>query len=287
MEKFNFKNIDAETLHVEADLEEVFSAVRSRLVALGGKIKKSSLKEGILDAAWRYGVNFFGLHVTVQFRAIGDSKIELHFSGGFKDAFDTTGAGREKAIAVMNDVMEHATPPEPIIKSVGNNAANLKSLSNAKFLKWFLLLNGSLVLTLIWTGPGALVIPVLGFGGALFSLVFAKWLAKKAHDIKTVDPLAPTSKVEEQLHAIVANLAQRAGLPNTPEIGIYESPDMNAFATGINPGNALVAFSTGLLETMDHDQIQAVAAHEIAHVANRDMLGIVLLQGVTNSIEER
>lgn len=160
----------------------------------------------------------------------------------------------------------------------------MQSLSNAKFLRWFLLLNGGLVITLLWTGRGAFLIPFVGFIGALLSLVFAKWLARKAHNIKVINPAAPASDQEQQLHAIVADLAQRANLPVTPEVGIYVSEDMNAFATGATTSSALVAFSTGLLAKMDHEQIQAVAAHEIAHIANKDMLGIVLLQGVINSI---
>ncbi|HAW61428.1 MAG TPA: protease HtpX [Pseudomonas sp.] len=162
--------------------------------------------------------------------------------------------------------------------------AALKSLSNAKFLKWFLLLNGALALGLLWTGPGALLVPLLGFAGALLSLVFAKWLAKRAHDIRVIDPNNPKTSEERQLHTMVADLVARAGLEDMPEVGIYDSPDMNAFATGMKPSNALIAFSSGLLNNMEYDQIQAVAAHEIAHIANRDMLGIVLLQGVINSI---
>lgn len=163
-------------------------------------------------------------------------------------------------------------------------AMGLKSLSNAKFLKWFFLLNGMLALGLIWTGPGMLMIPFFGFFGAILSLVFAKWLAKRAHNIKVIDPNNPASSEERQLFRTVADLAVRAGLKHVPEVGIYDSPDMNAFATGMKPSNALVAFSSGLLSNMERDQIQAVAAHEIAHIANRDMLGIVLLQGVINSI---
>lgn len=162
--------------------------------------------------------------------------------------------------------------------------SSLKSLSNSTFLKWFALLNGGLILTLLWTGPLAVWIPVFGFGGALLSLVFAKWLAKRAHQITLIDPSSPATEEQKALHAVVADLAQRAGLPKVPEVGVYESEDMNAFATGATPGSALVAFSSALLERMDQEQIKAVAAHEIAHIANKDMLGMVLLQGVINSI---
>ncbi|MGL5452647.1 MAG: M48 family metalloprotease [Aeromonas sp.] len=164
------------------------------------------------------------------------------------------------------------------------SAAQLKLLSNAKFLRWFLLLNIGLVVGLVWTGPGALVIPFLGFAGALFSLVFCKWLAKRAHGVKVIDSRNPGSNQEKQLYEMVAELATRAGLPAVPEVGIYDSPDINAFATGSTPSNALIAFSSSLLDRMDRQHIQAVAAHEIGHIANKDMLGVVLLQGIINSI---
>lgn len=105
MSKFNFEQVSDETLRVDADYGELFTEVKSKLESLGGKIKKDSASEGILEAAWRYGLNPFGLRVTAQFRTISDKTIELSFSGGFKDAFDTIGAGRKKATEVMNAVM--------------------------------------------------------------------------------------------------------------------------------------------------------------------------------------
>ena len=105
MSTLGFEQVGDETLRVDADYGEVFAEVKSKLEALGGKIKKDSADEGVLEAAWRYGVNPFGLRVTVQFRTVSDKTIELSFSGGFKDAFDTTGAGRKKATEVMNSVM--------------------------------------------------------------------------------------------------------------------------------------------------------------------------------------
>ena len=105
MSKFNFEQVSDETLRIDADYGELFTEVKSKLDNLGGKIKKDSANEGILEAAWRYGINPFGLRVTVNFRTVNDKTIELSFSGGFKDAFDTTGAGRKKATEVMNAVM--------------------------------------------------------------------------------------------------------------------------------------------------------------------------------------
>jgi len=163
-------------------------------------------------------------------------------------------------------------------------ATSLKALSNIKFLRWFLLLIAGLMIGLIWSGPMAFIVPILGFSGALVSLIFAKWLAKRAHHITVIDPAQPATDAEQQLVAMVTELAKRADLQQVPEIGVYESSDMNAFATGASPKSALIAFSSGLLERMDTDQVRAVAAHELAHIANQDMLGIVLLQGVINSI---
>ena len=160
----------------------------------------------------------------------------------------------------------------------------LQSLSNKRFLKWFFLVNAGIIIGLSWTGAIALLIPLLGFGGALISLVFAKWLALKAHGIAVIDPDKPGTDAAKQLLEMVTQLSERAGLQVVPEVGIYESPDMNAFATGSSPKSALVAFSSGLLDRMEPDQVRAVAAHEIAHIANQDMLGIVLLQGIVNSI---
>lgn len=105
MSKFNFEQVSDETLRTDADYGELFTEVKSKLENLGGKIKKDSTIEGILEAAWRYGINPFGLRVTVNLRTVNDKTIELSFYGGFKDAFDTTGAGRKKATEVMNAVM--------------------------------------------------------------------------------------------------------------------------------------------------------------------------------------
>lgn len=240
--------------------------------------KKYSETDGFIESSWRYGINPFGLRVSVQFNILDKNKMQVEFKGYFVDAIDLTGAANKKAMEVFNAVLN-----EESISDL-NKAINIKSLSNAKFLKWFLMLNGALVLGLIWTGPGAIIIPAVGFAGAFVSLFFSKWLAKRSHSIKLIDPQKNLTQEESQLYSIVSDLAKRANLKNAPEVGIYESKDMNAFATGANPDKALVAFSSALLEKMDFQQVEAVAAHEIAHIANRDMLGIVLLQGVINSI---
>lgn len=160
----------------------------------------------------------------------------------------------------------------------------LRGLSNKNFFwTWFVAVNVSLLAAVIFF-PFAVFFPFIGIGGAVLSLFLSRWLAKRAHGIVLIGPETFRSAAEEELYGVVTELSRRAGLPVVPEVGVYKSPDMNAFATGTNQSSSLVAFSTGLLEKMPPDQIRAVAAHEIAHIANRDMVAMVLIQGVINSI---
>lgn len=122
---------------------------------------------------------------------------------------------------------------------------------------------------------------VWGMGGAFISLALSRTMAKMALGVKTIDPTSPGEFAP--LVQMVAQLARSAGLPETPEVGVYQSPEVNAFATGPSKRRALVAFSTGLLNRMNRDEIEGVAGHEIAHIANGDMVTMTLLQGVINA----
>jgi len=121
---------------------------------------------------------------------------------------------------------------------------------------------------------------VFGFGGALISLALSKWMAKRATGARVIE--APANATERWLIDTVARQAQAAGI-GMPEVAIYEAPDMNAFATGMNRNKALVAVSTGLLNNMTQDEAEAVLAHEVSHVANGDMVTLALIQGVVNT----
>jgi heat shock protein HtpX len=123
---------------------------------------------------------------------------------------------------------------------------------------------------------------VLGFGGAFISLAMSKWIAKRSTGAQIIDPQKPGNEVEAWLVGIVRRQAEQAGI-GMPEVAIYDAPEMNAFATGMNRNNALVAVSTGLLRQMQRDEVEAVLGHEIAHVANGDMVTMALLQGVLNT----
>lgn len=124
---------------------------------------------------------------------------------------------------------------------------------------------------------------VFGMVGAFISLAISRKMAKWSYGIKPIDP-RQASGLELEVYDMVAQLAKQAGLPNTPEVGIYSDADPNAFATGPTKSRSLVAFSTGLLENMDSEQVRAVAAHEISHIANGDMVTMTLLTGVVNSL---
>ena len=123
---------------------------------------------------------------------------------------------------------------------------------------------------------------VFGMVGSMISLFMSKWMAKKTTGTELIDPNAPRNQAEAWLLNEVAQLSQRAGI-KMPEVGIFPSYQSNAFATGWNKNDALVAVSTGLLERMNKDELRAVLAHEIGHVANGDMVTLALIQGVVNA----
>ena len=121
---------------------------------------------------------------------------------------------------------------------------------------------------------------VFGFGGAFISLLISKWMAKRAYSIQIVEQ--PRNEMEHWLLTTVTRQAQQAGI-GMPEVGIYDSRDMNAFATGASRNSSLVAVSTGLMQQMTRDEAEAVLAHEVSHIANGDMVTMTLLQGVVNT----
>ena len=128
---------------------------------------------------------------------------------------------------------------------------------------------------------GLLVMAALfGFGGSLISLAMSKWMAKRAMGVKVIE--RPANADEEWLVSTVRALAGQAGI-GVPEVGVFDSPQPNAFATGARRDAALVAVSTGLLRGMNRSEVEAVLGHEITHVANGDMVTLTLIQGVVNT----
>lgn len=121
---------------------------------------------------------------------------------------------------------------------------------------------------------------VMGFGGSFISLAISKWMAKKSVGAQVIE--TPRTETERWLMGTVQRQALSAGI-KMPEVAIYESPDVNAFATGMSKNSALVAVSTGLLNQMTRDEAEAVLGHEVSHIANGDMVTLALIQGVVNT----
>jgi heat shock protein HtpX len=163
----------------------------------------------------------------------------------------------------------------------------------------FLLTNLAIVLTLSiilsvlgvgrYIGPdGGLNVQALaifcfvwGMGGAFISLQMSRFIAKRMTGVQLVDGHTGNAELD-WLHTTVARLTQQANLP-MPEVGVYESGEVNAFATGPSKSRSLVAVSSGLLRSMRHEEVEGVLAHEVAHIANGDMVTMTLLQGVINA----
>ena len=121
---------------------------------------------------------------------------------------------------------------------------------------------------------------VMGMGGSFISLAMSKWMAKRSTGAEVITQ--PRNSAEMWLLQTVERQARAAGI-GMPEVAIYDSPEPNAFATGMNKNSALVAVSTGLLRTMKQEEVEAVLGHEIGHVANGDMVTLTLIQGVVNT----
>ncbi|MCW8879527.1 MAG: protease HtpX [Kangiellaceae bacterium] len=121
---------------------------------------------------------------------------------------------------------------------------------------------------------------VFGFGGAFISLLLSKTIAKRSVGAQVI--AQPANATERWLVETVARHAQTVGV-GIPEVAVYQSPEMNAFATGASKNNSLIAVSTGLLQQMDRNEVEAVLAHEMSHIANGDMVTLTLIQGVVNT----
>ncbi len=121
---------------------------------------------------------------------------------------------------------------------------------------------------------------VFGMGGSFISLALSKWMAKKSMGVRLIE--SPQNPDEQWLLSTVEWQAREAGI-GMPEVGIFDSPEPNAFATGMSKNSSLVAVSSGLLQTMTRDEVEAVLGHEISHIANGDMVTLTLVQGVVNT----
>lgn len=147
----------------------------------------------------------------------------------------------------------------------------------------------SLILNLLFPKLGggiyglAVFCGVFGMVGAFISLAISRWVAKRAYNIQLINNNAKDYQARE-LYEMVVRLSRRAGLKTVPEVGIYSAQEPNAFATGPSKDKSLIAFSTGLLNSMNSEEIEAVTGHELTHITNGDMVTMTLLTGVANAL---
>ena len=159
------------------------------------------------------------------------------------------------------------------------------------FINIFIVLTASILGTVIVQALGIegewgwyiVFYSIIGFGGAFVSLALSRFFAKKFMKVRVIDPKTAGGE-ERELVNMVYQMASKARLPARPEVGIYESPQPNAFATGPSKRKSLVAVSRGLLNNMNKNELEGVIAHEVAHIANGDMVTMTLLQGLINTM---
>jgi heat shock protein HtpX len=148
----------------------------------------------------------------------------------------------------------------------------------------------SVVLNLLGLGPALtaqginytslmVICFVWGMAGSFISLWLSKWLAKRAYGVEVVSPTGQYGQMVQKVH----QFSKAAGISTMPEVGVYQSDEINAFATGYSKNSSLVAVSTGLLRMMDSDEAEGVLAHEVSHIANGDMVTMALVQGIVNA----
>jgi heat shock protein HtpX len=123
---------------------------------------------------------------------------------------------------------------------------------------------------------------LFGFGGSFISLMLSKFMAKRFYGVQIIDPETPDLQLRD-LVATVHQISRKAGLTVMPEVGIYEAPEINAFATGPSKNNAMVALSSGLFRALNKDEVEGVIGHEVTHIANGDMVTMTLIQGIVNT----
>lgn len=151
-----------------------------------------------------------------------------------------------------------------VMLSIVLNLLGIRPYMNAYGINY----QGLMIFCLVW-----------GMGGAFISLQLSKWIAKTTMGLEILSQTGPHSELVNTVYS----LSRKAGLPKMPEVAIYNSPEVNAFATGPSKSNSLVAVSTGLMSNMNRNEVEGVLAHEVAHIANGDMVTMTLIQGVMNA----
>ena len=158
-------------------------------------------------------------------------------------------------------------------------------------LNFFIIITASILATVIATAFGIkgewtfyiVFYSLIGFGGAFLTLFLSKWLAKKFMGVRIINPNT-SHDTERKILEMTWELSRKARLPKMPEVGIFETSNVNAFATGPSKRNSLVAVSTGALNALNTEELEGVLGHEVAHIANGDMVTMTLLMGLMNTM---
>lgn len=254
------------------------------IVANSGKIKMVDTDNGLISSVFTYGINLNGLKADISITPTDEKHGYIAVSAEFKNSADITGVADKKAAALADKISQaiQELNTSSQISDLHYLQTALTQVKQTSIMSWTIIVLIALCISAIPTGFGILLVPLIGLVGAIIGLPFSRWLVKRAHNVKVISQDNTEHSDYFWLHDMVSELAQKANIP-TPEIGIYESLDMNAFASGATPNSSVVAFSTALIEKMTTAEIEAIAAHEIGHIISNDMRGMAILTGLVSS----
>ncbi|WP_407533301.1 zinc metalloprotease HtpX [Acinetobacter baumannii] len=265
----------------QGNKSDVIDICKHLLIRNSGKISSIDLNEGIITCTFRYGINLNKIKVSLHCNQLSPNTGQITINAQFSDSAQIA---EEKAKELIDKINQQLLNPVSINNTYSNNdiLLGINQVKKTSILSWTIIVLIGLAISAIPTGLGIVLIPLVGLIGAVLGLPFSRWLAKRAHQVITIERHNNAHSEYFWLYDLVAELAQKANLP-MPEVGIYKSLDMNAFASGATPNSSIIAFSTGLLERMDIAEIEAVTAHEIGHIISNDMRGMALLSGLITS----
>lgn len=263
---------------------DIIQVCKRVIIANSGKIRSVDSSNGVMTCTFTYGANLNGLKMSLSFNQTESNYGQIFISAEFTNSADPTGIADKKASELAEKVSLQLHNPESFSSTYGISDVELglDQVKKTSILSWTAIVLIGLVISAIPTGFGIVLVPLVGLIGAIIGLPFSRWLAKRAHQVVTIERDNNAHHDYFWLYDLVAELAQKANTP-MPEVGVYESLDMNAFASGATPNSSVIAFSTALLEQMDIAEIQAVTAHEIGHIISNDMRGMALLSGLITS----
>ncbi len=263
---------------------DVIQVCKRVIVANSGKIRTVDSNNGVMTCTFTYGMNLHGLKMSLRFNQSEPNYGQIFITAKFTNSADFTGIADKKAGELAEEIHQQLKSPESFSSTYGISdvVLGLNQVKKTSILSWTIIVLIGLAISAIPTGFGIVLVPLVGLVGAIIGLPFSRWLAKRAHQVVTIERHNNAHHDYFWLYDLVAELVQKADIP-MPEVGIYESLDMNAFASGATPNSSVIAFSTALLEQMDIVEIQAVTAHEIGHIISNDMRGMALLSGLITS----